>query len=309
MSKIIVLGSINMDLVFQVSQMPVLGETLAGEGFFMAPGGKGANQAVACANQGAETWMLGSIGMDALSNKNRDSLLAHGVRCDHVAVYPNITCGVAGIFLENGENRIIIDAGANALQDRSRITSFITNQCSEDDILLCQLEIAVDIILDAFVVAKQKGIMTVLNAAPASLLPRELLRNTDLLIVNEIELATISGIHVVDDNDVIRAARTIIQQGVTSIIVTWGESGSIYIDSHTYDKQSAYRVETIDTTAAGDTYIGAYLSHIQEGFTIKDSMKWASAAAAIAVTTLGAQPSIPTKQEVQDFILQEEQND
>jgi ribokinase len=300
MNKIFVLGSINTDLVFELDKLPKKGETIFGNKFLIAPGGKGANQAVACSKQGVNTFMIGSTGDDPLSLMNKQSLIRSGVNCSFLQTINHTTGGVAGILVEHGDNRIILDSGANSIQDINTIKKCILEHAKVGDYLLAQLEIPIHIIKSAFAFAKENGMKTVLNAAPAQSLDQEFLQYVDLLIVNEVELKMLSN-----KIDVQEGIKYLLKKSVDAILVTIGEKGSIYKDQYNEYKVDAYKVAPIDTTAAGDTYIGAFLSRLIEGKSTKEAMEYATAAATLTIQAMGAQPSIPTKQQVINFLMEE----
>ncbi len=309
MAQIFVLGSINMNLVFQLERMPEIGETIHSNGFFMVPGGKGANQAVACAKQDIDTYMIGSLGNDALSMTCIESLKSNGVKTEYVSVIEGRLPGVAGIFLEKGDNRIVVDAGANASHDIDHIKKIIEEAKGvPDDILLCQLEIPLKVVEESFLAAKKKDMKTVLNAAPATHLTDTLYSLTDLLVVNESEMEILTGIDLSDESDIEIAAKKILHKGVRGIILTLGKKGSVYFDSEKRIDTRAVNVLAKDTTAAGDTYIGVLLSEILKGSSTEEAMRKASFASALTVTRLGAQQSIPSKNEIEIFIKQKESN-
>lgn len=305
MSKVFVLGSINVDLVFTVDRMPKRGETLAGQDFFLAPGGKGANQAVACARQGVPTWMIGSVGSDALSKTVLDSLQDAGVNKDYITRVEEEHTGVAGIFLEQSDNRIVIGKGANQVHDIDAIKKILTQDANVGDVLLCQLEIPMTVLNDILPYAKEQGLMVILNAAPAEEIPERLLTFVDLLVVNETELMTLTKKEASSKEEYKALAQSLLQQ-VFAVLVTLGEEGSFYIDRATIIWCDAFDTSVIDTTAAGDTYIGGYITVMLEDKSIKERLVYASASATLAIQTLGAQPSIPTRQQVLEYLQKEE---
>lgn len=308
MKSIYVLGSINMDLVFEINRLPETGETMKGERFMMSPGGKGANQAVAAALQNTETFMVGSLGADPLSDKLEKTLEGYGVDTRHVTRRPNETSGVAGILVERGDNRIITDSGANAHQDLSRIRTVIQN-APDASILLAQLEIPMEAVETAFKEAKDKGMTTILNAAPATPLPEALYAFIDHLVVNEGEARTLSGVDVGGSDDARRAAKVLMERGVRSVIFTLGEKGSLYIDRHETIRVPAYTVEVKDTTAAGDTFIGVFAAALASDRPTREALRRANAGAALTIQTLGAQRAIPEQKAIDTFISTHTPND
>jgi len=301
MNRIYVLGSINMDLVFSVDRIPNQGETLNSNDFFMTPGGKGANQAVACAKQMIDTWFIGSLGDDGLSSVCKQSLLRYHVNCTHLMEIPNHTCGIAGILLEHNDNRILIHGGANDIHDRTRIQSILNQPEVKDSILIVQLEIPMNIVETACITAKKQNMMTLLNAAPAKVLSDTLYKHIDLLIVNELETYTLTNINIEDADSMKRAAKVLLNKGVQAVLITNGDKGSTYFNNVTTIHVEAHKVNVVDTTAAGDTYIGVLASQIATGVAMNEAMLQATAGAALTIQQNGAQISIPSKQEIDAF--------
>ncbi|MFW6299148.1 MAG: ribokinase [Bacillota bacterium] len=301
MATIYVLGSINMDLVFEMDRLPKKGETLKGKGFMMNPGGKGANQAVAASLQGVRTYMVGSLGDDALSDTLESSLANYHVDTTHIQRIQGTPAGVAGILLEGGDNRIVIEAGANAVHDKKRIET-ILNTAGPDAILISQLEIPIDHVAHAFRIAKEKGLTTYLNAAPAAPLPSALYKDTDVLVINESEAEVLSGIAVTSKKTALEAADILMGKGVKAVLFTLGKDGALYADKDSLHESKGFTVEVKDTTAAGDTFLGVYAAKRSEGASIPDALATANAAAALTVSQKGAQKAIPPKKAVQDFL-------
>ena len=300
--SVYVLGSINMDLIFDCSRLPNKGETLKANNFLMTSGGKGANQAVACRKLGIETYILGSIGLDPLSQKNKQNLIYYNVNCNYLEVLNSETSGIAGIIIENGDNRIITYSGANKTQNIDKIINCIKNDMTEEDILLMQLEIPLDVVEIALTEASKKKITTVLNAAPATDIPSSFYRNINILVVNETEFTQITKIPATSDLSIKEGSKKLIDLGVEKVIVTLGEKGSVLVTSSSYLYVPAYKVKVLDTTAAGDTFIGAYLASYLKDKDDQKALKYATAASALTVQTMGAQISIPTREQVEKFI-------
>jgi ribokinase len=305
MNKVFVLGSINMDLVFSVNRMPKLGETIKSNDFFMTPGGKGANQAVACAKQGVFTYMIGSVGNDELSKECKRSLISQGVDCTYVKVIDQTIVGIAGIFVENSDNRIITFAGANKIHDSESIAKILAKNAVKKDFLLTQLEIPLEVVKEILKTAKQLGMNTVLNAAPAQKLTNDLLSLVDILVVNETETEIITEIKPKDETTINLAINKLLDSGVKSVVLTLGEKGSLYSNGYETIALGVYKVDVVDTTAAGDTYIGSLISQLINKSEVKQAMKYATAASALSITKKGAQNSIPKKEEVIDFMIKE----
>ncbi len=304
MANIIVLGSINMDLVVSADRAPESGETLSGTGFQTIPGGKGANQAVAVARQGGDVAMIARVGDDAFGGELIGKLAENKVDITQVIQLPSTSTGVALIVVENnGQNRIIIVAGANGHLKPEDVAqaSDLFDQC---DFLVAQLEVPEATVAQALSIAREKGIKTVLNAAPAPKSPfgEDILKQVDYLVVNETEAQAMSGMPVHDPGSAYEAARKLQQRSDGTVILTMGEQGAVTADRTEIWHTPAFKVEVKDTTAAGDGFIGGLVAQLQMGNPLKEAVVHASAAGALAATKFGAQPSLPSLQETVEFI-------
>lgn len=296
MKKIIVLGSMNMDLVIHSPYMPAAGETIKGSGFMTNSGGKGANQAAACGKMGGKVLMSACVGDDVFGNSLRENLQSYGVDTTFIRTAENTPSGIAVIVVAEKDNRIILDSGANAClnaADADRVLS----QAGKGDILITQLETPLETSLYALKKAKDKGMVTLFNPAPADKNCLSLLPFVDVLVPNESELEILSGC-----SDLESGAEKLMELGVKKLIVTLGSKGSLLIDGEKRVKVPAFKVEAVDTTAAGDTFLGTLAVGLAEGEEIETAMIRASAASALAVTKAGAQVSIPYRNEVEDFL-------
>lgn len=302
MKKVYVLGSINMDLVMQASRLPFEGETLAGEKFLMVPGGKGANQAVASARQDARTVMLGAVGTDVFGERLLSSLRAAGVDCTHVEEIGDCHSGIASIWVVDGDNRIIIEAGANAALDESAVIGVLEKEARAEDTLVAQLEIPVEVVLEAFASAKKSGLTTLLNPAPAGAFDERLYPLTDIMVLNETEAAALTGIRPKDTASSEEAAARLTRMGVGEVVFTLGKRGVLYYHQDTSIALKAHEVRAVDTTAAGDTFIGVFTAGIVCDASRKAALIRANAAAALSTLRLGAQDSIPEAEEVARFL-------
>jgi len=302
MGKITVIGSLNMDLVVRTKRAPLAGETLAGSDLQFIPGGKGANQAVAASRAGAETHMLGCVGTDAFGPALIDSLQRAGVGVGGVQTAGGTATGTAVIVLEEGgENRIIIIPGTNALVS----PGFAERQwdaVARSDLVILQHEIPLESVHWLAGKAHRAGIRVVLNPAPIYPVPAEVLAAVDVLVANETEASTLSGLAVTGRESAFEAAGLLNSRGVKTVIITLGGAGAVLAGGGQRLFQPAFPVEVVDTTAAGDTFVGGYAAQILEGKTPAEALLYAAAAAGLAVSRLGAQPSIPTRQEVEAFI-------
>lgn len=301
MSKIVVVGSINMDVVNRLAVFPAPGETVKGYSTEYIPGGKGANQAVAAALAGSNVRMVGAVGDDPFSSTLIASLEQYGVNTEHISSKPG-TSGLAFITVEDsGENRIILSEGSNGKLSPEDLPH---NVLKDADAVLLQNEIAWDTTLQVLKLCKQWGVATYFNPAPAIHLNDDVLALLHTLIVNETEAEYITGKSVQSIADGEQAARSLLASGVSQVIVTLGSQGSIYAN-HTGEliHTPAFKVEhVVDTTAAGDTFIGAFASASGRASSIGEALRFASAAASITVTRAGAQVSIPTYDEVMELL-------
>ncbi|MCP3653923.1 ribokinase [Herbaspirillum sp.] len=296
---IVIIGSVNMDLVLRVPRMPLPGETLAGDKFMTIPGGKGANQAVACARlaaPGTSVAMVACVGDDAFGGQMRQSITACGIDDRYIDEVAGEATGIASIMVDaNAQNSIVIAAGANGRLDVERIERArpLIEQAS---IVLLQLEVPMDTVIHSIELAHALGKTVVLNPAPAQALPRALLQKIDYLILNEIEAAMLAE---EQSEDIPLLAQKLHDLGARNVVVTLGEKG-VY-GSFADGQQRhlpARKVQAVDTTAAGDTFIGGFIGAIAQGRDQFDAIAYAQAAAALSVTRVGAQTSIPTRDEV-----------
>ncbi len=300
MKKICVIGSLNMDLVVNVDNMPKKGQTLIGSDFKEVPGGKGANQAVAMARLGGDVTMIGKVGTDSFGQTLIDALKNDNVNTTYVHKEDGPT-GVAMITVDkNAENSIVVAAGANFKVKENDIDKNI-DAIKNSDIVVVQLETPLETIKYALKSAKELGKYTILNPAPAVKLEDSIIANVDLLTPNETELEILSGVSINCEDDILKAAQTMIEKGVKELIVTLGSKGSLYINKEISMFKKSYKVDAVDTTAAGDSYTGALSVAFSKGENIEVAMDFASRVGALCVTKEGAQSSLPTLEEVEIF--------
>lgn len=292
------MGSLNMDLVVNVAQLPLKGETIFGKTFTTFPGGKGGNQAVAASQLGANVTMVGAVGRDDFGEGLLTSLSKSKVDTSYITVTEKST-GTALITVDqSGANSIVVIPGANYdcfPKDIDRALETI----KIPGILLVQHEIPEETVEYAIKVAKQQGWMTILNPAPARSVKSEILAMLDIIIPNETEAAVLTDSMAGGEK---RAAKELLDRGATAVIITLGSKGALYCTAEETSQIPAYKVKALDTTAAGDAYVGALATGLSEGRTVLESAKFAAAAAALSVTRPGAQPALPWREEVDIFI-------
>ena len=304
---ICVVGSINMDLVFRTPRMPGVGETISGHEFIQVAGGKGANQAVAAARQGARTALIGCVGNDAYGTQSLAGLQQDGILTDTISTVADCATGVAGIFVDDqGRNSIVIAPGANARLTPAHIAAARAAICNAQ-ILICQCETPLATVQSAIELAHAHKVRVVFNPAPAIPLPAGLLAKVSHLIVNETEAAQFSGISVTDIDSAKRAAQHLLGQGVQCVLLTLGAAGVCIAQSNQFHHLPGIKVEAVDTTAAGDTFVGAFAVALASGMNETDAASEAQFSAALTVTKLGAQSSIPHRADVEKLQAQLQQ--
>jgi ribokinase len=297
--RIAVVGSINMDMVFKTPRMPVPGETLMGHSFHQVHGGKGANQAVAAARMGVAVDFVANVGDDLNGRSCLQALTQDGINVQHVRVVAGSATGVAGILLDDaGENCIVLTNGANALMSIADIDN-ANNTIAKAKLLLCQLETPLATVLHAINRAQQANVKVVLNPAPAQKLSDGVLAQVDYLVVNETEATLLSGLAVTDVATAETAAALLRGRGAKVVLLTLGALGMWVASPEKCYFLPAFEVEVVDTTAAGDTFVGSFAVAIAEGMELRAACMFAQSAAALAVTKLGAQTSIPYREAVE----------
>jgi len=297
MKKVLVVGSINMDMVVRVSHTPLPGETVLGGDFETFPGGKGANQAVAAARMGAEVTMVGRVGNDDFGNTLIQGLVEDDIKTTHVIKDAETPSGVAMIAVAtDGENIIVVASGANhkvSVEDVNRARDLMR----EADILLIQLECPLEVVAAAVELADAYDLPVVVNPAPAQKLSKALLSQVDYLTPNEGELSTLTG-----ETNIDKSIQIIRKWGVKHLVVTLGHNGTRVVSADMDQHLPAYSVTAVDTTAAGDAFNGALAVALAEGKPLLDAVKLGMAAGALSVTKRGAQPSLPTREAVESFL-------
>jgi ribokinase len=299
MSDVLVIGSLNADLVVRAPHFPAPGETIQGDDLATLPGGKGANQAVAAARQGASVAMLGRVGKDNFGDLLLDNLTRNHVDTRHVR-RDDASTGTAMIIVDGqGQNSIVLSPGANAqvLPADVEPASF-----ADVKLVLFQLEIPLETVLHAARSAKKNGALVLLNPAPARPLPDDLIASADFLLPNETELTLLTGVPVADIASAEKAARALLVKGAQTVIVTLGANGALLITKDTAKHVPAFKVDVVDTTAAGDAFIGGFACALLRGIELEQAVRYANACGALATTKFGAQPSLPTREEVENLL-------
>jgi ribokinase len=300
-AKVVVIGSLNMDLVTRAPRLPRGGETLIGKSFATVSGGKGANQAVAAARLGAQVSMVGCVGSDAYGEALRGALLAEQIDCQAVSTVED-SSGVALIVVDdNSQNAIVIVAGANGALTPEVIDRFDA-VLQAADVIICQLEVPDATVGHALKRGRELGKTVILNPAPASRpLPADWYAAIDYLIPNESEASALSGLPVDSLSTAETAAARLIAMGAGKVIITLGAQGSLFANGTRFEHFPAAKVKAVDTTAAGDTFVGGFAAALAAGKSEADAIRFGQVAAALSVTRAGAQPSIPTLSDVQAF--------
>lgn len=303
--NLVVLGSINADHILNLETFPTPGETVTGNQYQVAFGGKGANQAVAAGRSGANIAFIACTGDDDTGERVRKQLASDNIDTAPVSVVEGESTGVALIFVNaEGENVIGIHAGANAALTTERVEAQ-RGIIAGAEALLMQLESPVESVLAAAKIAHENHTTVVLNPAPARVLSDELLALVDIITPNETEAEKLTGIRVENDDDAARAARALHEKGIGTVIITLGSRGVWASVNGDGRRVPGFKVKAIDTIAAGDTFNGALVTALLEGKAMDDAIRFAHAAAAIAVTRKGAQPSVPWRKEINEFLSQQ----
>lgn len=300
--RIVVVGSANTDLIVRVPRIPRPGETVLGGRFATAPGGKGANQAVAAARAGGNVTFIARVGRDAFGQQAIAGFRRDGIDVRHVRGDPHAPTGVALIFVAaDGQNSIAVAGGANAKLSAADVQR-ARRALAQAQVALFQLETPLTTVCAAVALAARNGVRVILNPAPAQELPDALLRRVSVLTPNEVEAEALTGVKVRDPRSATRAARRLQQRGVEAVIVTLGARGALVSTAAGATCVPGFRVRAVDTTAAGDVFNGALAVALGEGRPLLAAVRFANAAAAISVTRPGAQPSAPTRAEIERLL-------
>ena len=302
MKKVLVIGSLNMDMTVKVEELPKLGETIFGNDFYESCGGKGANQAVAVSKLGMKTEMIGMVGKDSQGEKLIQNLNKYGIISDNVIKSDELTGRAIITVDKKGDNNIIVIPGSNFKITKEHIQDK-QDVIASSDVVILQNEIPSETVEFSLLKAKELGKITIFNPAPARKLSGEVFKNTDYLILNETEMEEIFEIKFNDEEYTEKISIKKKEYGIKNIILTLGDKGSIlFSEDNNIKKYDVYKVKAVDTTAAGDSFIGAFTMKICEIRNPDEAIKYATAVSAIVVTRQGAQDSIPTREEIEKFI-------
>lgn len=309
MNNICVIGSINMDVVLKVDRMVKVGETIFAKDLKNISGGKGANQAIACARMNSKVSMISKVGIDGNGQILVNKLKENNINTEYIFKDKESSTGMALITVDNeGNNSIIVASGANMT-----ITEDEINKANEviknSDIVISQFEVPMKTILEGFKLAKKYNKLTILNPAPAKEINKELLKYTDIIIPNETEAYELTGVEVTDLNSAKEASKVLLEDGIKCVIITLGSKGAAVITKENADLVQAFKVNAVDTTAAGDSFIGGFASKLDVNNitfeNIKKSIKFGNMVSSITVQREGAEPSIPYLKEVQNLYGEE----
>lgn len=301
--RVLVVGSVNTDITAYVDTFPRAGETVTGRSISFNPGGKGNNQASAARRAGSSVAMVGRIGRDTLSLTLTDHFRSIGIDTSSLSVSDGVPTGSALIEVQgsDGQNKIAVIPGANNAVSPADVRA-AEEKFVPGSVLVCQLEIPAETVGEALKLAKEKGMTTILNPAPAKAFPEEYYPLIDYFTPNETEAETFSGIAVTDEESAAKAAACFLEKGVKNVIITLGSRGSYFTDGEKAFITPAFRVTAVDTTGAGDAYNGALASSLARGETIEDAILFATAFSALSVTKKGAASSMPTREEAEAFL-------
>ncbi|MEA3364856.1 MAG: ribokinase [Candidatus Hydrogenedentes bacterium] len=304
MAKILIVGSANIDLVTRVSRVPKPGETLIGQSFDTVSGGKGANQATAAARLDAETWFAGCVGNDAFGEMQQRNMAAEGINLTYLKVHPTEPTGTAVILVaEEGQNSIVVTPAANMgitpedIEGMARVFESI-------DTVLVQLEIPLQTVEATLDMARRYGVLSIVDAGPAQQVPDAIIKKADIISPNETEAEAITGVHIQSVDDARKAGAELLERGARRAVVKLGAMGALYIDDKEWVHVPAFSIAPVDSTAAGDAFTAALALAWKEQRP-SDAIEFANAAGALATTVAGAQPSMPTRAAVENFLNQQ----
>lgn len=302
MKKIVVVGSLNMDVVIETPHMPECGETISGRSVILAPGGKGANQAYVVGKLGGNVTMIGAVGTDASGKALLENLKSVNVDVSGIKEVKDGTTGQAFIIVDDkGDNSIIIIAGTNGMVTKAFIDENV-HIIKESDIVIMQLEIPLDVVEYVKEIAVKEGKTVIVDPAPAvSDIPDHFWKGIDYIKPNKTELAILTGLKLETRDELVKGARMMLEKGVRNVIVTLGEEGCMLVKSETEEFFQSHKVKAVDTTAAGDSFTAAFALALSQGKSLNEAIALGQKVSAIAVTRKGAQTSIPSREEVEEY--------
>jgi ribokinase len=299
---IVVVGSANIDMSIRVARIPKRGETILGGELTCALGGKGANQAMAAARAGARVIFIARLGADNNGDLAMSALKKDKIDTSHIVRDRSLPTGVACILVDkDGENSIAVAPGSNGKLSPSNVSK-AHKIINEAGVLLMQLETPLNTICKTAELAREAGLISILNPAPARKLPCELLHNISILTPNESEAEILTGIKIKSESTAVQAADVLLAMGVKALVITLGAQGALLAQGSERHLIPGFKVKALDSTAAGDVFNGALATFLTEGKSLSQSVRFANAAAALCVTRLGAEPAIPWRQEIEDFL-------
>lgn len=298
-SNIFVLGSINVDLVISAPVFPKQGETITGKDFLINSGGKGANQAVAASKLGGNVSLIGAVGNDQFNEIALKEVKLSGINTNNI-IEKNSTTGVAMIIKHDGDNRIILDSGSNTLITKEDLINGLED-AKDNDIFISQFEVNEDAVYEGLKIAKSLNMTTILNPAPAKIIKDEVYKDIDYLVINQSEALLLTNIYPNDYSDTAKVYEYFKSKGLKHLIVTLGSKGSVYLGEEVFNT-NAYKIIPVDTTGAGDSFIGAFAYGLSNKMNPKDNLELANATSALVCLKAGAQQSMPTLIEVEKFI-------
>jgi len=301
--NVYVIGSTNTDMVIKSKSLPKPGETVIGGDFFIFQGGKGANQAVAAAKLGGDVFFISKVGDDSFGKKSIEEFKKHQINTKYIKEAQGIHTGVALIMVdEKGENSIAVASGANADLKKEDVT-FLKKQLKKEDIVLIQLEIPLEVVNYIIELCHKVNSRVVLNPAPFQKMNDEFLNLVDTITPNMIETHSLTGVEVTDIDSARKAAQRLLEKGIKNVLITMGAQGVFYMSKNAEGHVAAKKVEVADSTAAGDTFNGAFATGLSHGMDVITCIEFANAAAAISVTRMGAQDSVPSINELDKKFL------
>jgi ribokinase len=300
--KIIVIGSSNVDFIMKMPRLPKVGESVPNGKFMQTYGGKGANQAVGAAKAGGEVWLINCVGDDNYGPLVVENLRQGGVHTDYVTSMPGYTSGAAIVLVgEEGQNYLSIDPGANYALTPEMLAP-LKDFISDAAMMVLQYEVIPETLYASIQMARELSIPIIFNFAPAAEIDVSYLEGLDYLVVNETEAEFVCGFAVEDEGGVIKASQKLLTLGVKTVIITLGAKGAFVAGNGWSTIVPSFKVDAVDTTAAGDTFCGTLATALVEGKPLLEAVRFANAAAAVCVTRLGAQPSIPTREQIEAML-------